>query len=448
MHVLVVGSGGREHALAWTIAKSPLVDRLHLAPGNAGTQGIALAGARAGSGGSPLVLPGQEAPASAGSDNIAVGAEDVEGLLAYARESQVDLVVVGPEAPLCAGLTDALAEHGIPAFGPTAAAARLEGSKAFSKIFFADHGIPTAPFKVVTDMDAAAAYIGRCTTPQVVKADGLAAGKGVLVCDTPNEAREAAKAMLVDGRFGAAGKTVVIEDRLEGQEASFMALCDGTRALPLASSQDHKRALDGDRGPNTGGMGAYSPAPVVTGDRAAQIQETIIAPISKGMASLGTPYRGVLYAGLMIQGDDIQVLEVNCRFGDPETQPVLMRLDEDLVPLLAQTAEGRLEDRPLRQDPRAALCVVMASGGYPGAYDKGHVIEGLPEVAALPDVAVFHAGTALDAEGRVVTAGGRVLGVTAMGDTLREARRRAYEAVERIHWPEAHYRKDIAYRAL
>jgi len=446
MHVLVVGSGGREHALAWKIAKSPLVDRLSVAPGNAGTEGLPLSGAREPLGGSSLPSAGQ--PTSAKSRNVGVAAEDLDALVAHAREHDVDLVVVGPEAPLCAGLTDALAEHGIPAFGPTAAGAKLEGSKAFCKTFLSDHGIPTAPFQVVTDMDAAADYIGRCSRPQVVKADGLAAGKGVIVCNTPGEARQAAKAMLVGGRFGEAGATVVIEERLEGEEASFMALCDGLRALPLASSQDHKRALDGDRGPNTGGMGAYSPAPVVTADRAAQIQETIIAPIAKGMAGLGTPYRGVIYAGLMVQGDKIQVLEVNCRLGDPETQPVLMRLDEDLVPLLQATAEGRLESRPLVQDPRATLCVVMASGGYPGAYEKGYAIEGLSEVETLPDVEVFHAGTARDSDGRVVTAGGRVLGVTAKGDTLREARSQAYLAVERIRWTGVYYRKDIAYRAL
>ena len=421
MKVLVVGSGGREHALAWKIAHSPQVSQLYCAPGNAGTASLG--------------------------ENVDIGATDLEALADFVSEQDVDLTVVGPEDPLCRGLVDQLSERGHLAFGPSAAAARLEGSKAFCKEFLRLHGVPTAPFRVVSDMDAADAYLKSCSGPQVIKADGLAAGKGVVVCDRPAEALEAAQQMLLQERFGAAGKTLVIEDRLEGQEASFMALSDGQRVVPLASSQDHKRALDGDRGPNTGGMGAYSPAPVVTGDRAQQIMETIVEPVVRGMAAAGTPYRGLLYAGLMIHGDDIQVLEINCRFGDPETQPVLMRLEDDLVTALRAAARGELPETPLRTDPRATLCVVMAAGGYPGSYDKGEVIQGLADADA-EDVQVFHAGTALDAQGRVVTAGGRVLGVTAYGETIAAARDRAYQAASRITWRNAYHRKDIGHRAL
>ncbi len=422
MKVLVVGSGGREHALAWKIAQSPKVDKVYCAPGNAGTAQVG--------------------------DNVPIPANDLEALADFAQEKGVELTAVGPEDPLCQGIADLFAERGLAVFGPSAAGARLEGSKRFCKEFLRDHDIPTAPFAVVSDMDAADAYIKRCSRPQVVKADGLAAGKGVIVCDTPDQAVAAAKSMLIDGRFGAAGGILVIEERLDGEEASFMALCDGERVVPLVSSQDHKRALDGDRGPNTGGMGAYSPAPVVNADREAQVMETVMRATVDGMARAGAPYRGVLYAGLMIHGDRIDVLEFNCRFGDPETQPVLMRLDEDLVPLMLASGTGALPDRPLHTDPRATLCVVMASGGYPGAYDKGHRIAGLDRAATQPDVVVFHAGTTLNEAGEVITSGGRVLGVTAWGETIRAAQKQAYEAVETISWPDVHYRKDIGYRAM
>jgi phosphoribosylamine--glycine ligase len=422
MKVLVVGGGGREHALAWKISRSAEVKRVYCAPGNAGTAAV--------------------------SENVQIPATDLEALTAFVKEHQIDLTVVGPEDPLCRGLVNRLNEQGHAAFGPTAAAARLEGSKAFCKQLMRELGIPTAPFEVVSDMDRADTYLKSRSNPQVVKADGLAAGKGVVVCNRPGEAVAAAREMLLEERFGSAGSTLVIEDRLEGEEASFMALSDGERVVPLASSQDHKRALDGDRGPNTGGMGAYSPAPVVTGDRAQQIMETIVRPLARGMAVAGTPYRGVVYAGLMINGDDIQVLEINCRFGDPETQPVLMRLDEDLVPLMRASSQGELTERGVRTDPRATLCVVMAASGYPGAYQKGDPIQGLAEVDALEDVQVFHAGTRLDDRGQVVTGGGRVLGVTAYGETIAAAHQRAYEAVGRITWRDVQYRKDIGHRAL
>ncbi|MDY0002066.1 MAG: phosphoribosylamine--glycine ligase [Polyangia bacterium] len=424
MKVLVVGSGGREHALAWKIAQSPMAERVFVAPGNAGT-------AR-----------------TAGCENLPIGAGDIPGLLDFARKNSMDLTVVGPEDPLCNGLVDRFADAGLLAFGPTAAAARLEGSKAFCKELFRSLGIPTAPFGVVESMEEAERYLARARGPQVVKADGLAAGKGVIVCGSRDDALSAAADMLEERRFGEAGARLVIEDRLEGEESSFMALCDGERVVPLASSQDHKRAFDGDEGPNTGGMGAYSPAPVLDEVLASKVMEMVMRPLARGMTAAGTPYRGVLYAGLMLRGDDVQVLEVNCRFGDPETQPVLARLSEDLLPLLLRATRGELEDRPLQTSPLAALCVVMAAGGYPGSYDKGQVVEGLGEAGSLDDVLVFHAGTTLDACGRVVTSGGRVLGVTALGDGIEAAKRKAYQAVDRISWPGARARRDIGHRAI
>ena len=422
MKVLIVGSGGREHTLAWKIAQSPDVAEVICAPGNAGTAAIGT--------------------------NVDIRANDIEGLANYAAEHEVGLTVVGPEDPLCSGLVDTFEKRGLTAFGPRAKAARLEGSKAFAKAFLQTVNVPTAPFGIFTELAAAEAYIDQQSEPQVVKADGLAAGKGVIVCNTADEAKAAAREMLDARRFGEAGASIVVEDRLEGEEASFMALCDGLRVVPLASSQDHKRALDKDAGPNTGGMGAYSPAPVVTDALADRIMDEIMRPIATGMAAGGAPYRGVLYAGLMIDGDKIGVLEINCRFGDPETQPVLARLDEDLTKLMIASAKGQLEDRPLKWDPRATICVVMASGGYPGSYDKGHVIQGLEAAAKTEGVEVFHAGTALDDQGRVVTAGGRVLGVTAFGDTIADAQKIAYEATRKITWPDVHYRTDIGYRAV
>jgi phosphoribosylamine--glycine ligase len=421
MKVLIVGGGGREDALAWKIARSPDCTELLVAPGNAGT-------------------------ASRGR-NLDVRATDLDAVLDLAASQRVDLVVVGPEDPLCAGLVDRLTERGILAFGPTAAAARLEGSKAFAKEMLRRVGVPTAASGAFTDAAAAAAYIDSRPVPQVVKADGLAAGKGVVVCSDAAEARAAVRDMIGDRRFGAAGATVVVEDRLEGEEASYMALCDGERVIPLASSQDHKRALDGDRGPNTGGMGAYSPAPIVTPALERRVLDEILRPLVRGMAEAGTPYRGVLYAGLMIQGDTVNVLEINCRFGDPETQVVVPRLAEDLLPLLAASARGALPDRLLAWDPRAALGVVMASGGYPGPPDTGRVVRGLEDATALSDVVVFHAGTAVGDRGQVVTTGGRVLCVTGFGATFDNARTVAYSATGRISWPNVHYRRDIGHRA-
>jgi phosphoribosylamine--glycine ligase len=428
MKVLIVGGGGREHALAWKVAQSPKVTEVICAPGNAGTAAVGR--------------------------NVDIGAGDLDGLLAFAEQSEIGLTIVGPEDPLCQGLVDAFEARGLPAFGPTAKAARLEGSKAFCKRFLRDQGVPTADFGVFTDLAEAEAYIDARTVPQVVKADGLAAGKGVIVCSTADEAKAAAREMLVDRRFGDAGGSIVVEDRLEGEEVSFMALCDGLRVVPLASSQDHKRALDGDEGPNTGGMGAYSPAPLVTDELAGRIMAEIMQPIARGMAQSGTPYRGVVYAGLMITGDALSVLEINCRFGDPETQPVLARLKTDLVTLLGAAATGDLAGPGPgpglvpEWDPRVTMCVVMAAGGYPGSYGKGYVIEGLDQAGAPDDVVVFHAGTALDDDGRVVTSGGRVLGVTAYGDTTAKAQRCAYAAVEKISWPDVHYRTDIGFRAV
>lgn len=422
MKVLIVGSGGREHTLAWKIAQSPKVTEVICAPGNAGTAAVGR--------------------------NVDIGANDLEGLLAFAEQESIGLTVVGPEDPLCRGLVDAFEAKGLPAFGPTAKAARLEGSKAFCKQFMREHSVSTADFGVFTDLAEAVAYIDSRSVPQVVKADGLAAGKGVIVCSTGDEAKAAARQMLEDRRFGEAGASILVEDRLEGEEASFMALCDGLRVVPLASSQDHKRALDGDEGPNTGGMGAYSPAPVVTDAMAERIMNEVMQPLAKGMAQAGTPYRGVLYAGLMISGDQIDVLEINCRFGDPETQPVLARLQTDLVTLLGASASGGLGGLELSWDPRATLCVVMAAGGYPGSYDKGHVIEGLDDAGAPEHVVVFQAGTALDASGRVITSGGRVLGVTAYGDSIAAAQKNAYAATRKISWPDVHYRTDIGYRAV
>ncbi|MFH2011057.1 MAG: phosphoribosylamine--glycine ligase [bacterium] len=422
MKILIIGSGGREHALAWKISQSPRVTEVLCAPGNAGTSALGT--------------------------NVDIGAGDLEGLANFAAENEIDLTVVGPEDPLCRGLVDAFQKRGLPAFGPSAAAARLEGSKAWCKQFLQRHNVPTSSFGVFTEAADAEAYVNTRTVPQVVKADGLAAGKGVIVCDTSEEAKAAVREMLVDQRFGDAGASVVVEDRVDGEEASFMALCDGLRVVPLASSQDHKRALDGDRGPNTGGMGAYSPAPVVTEALAGRIMEEIMQPIARGMAAEGSLYRGVLYAGLMISGDTINVLEINCRFGDPETQPVLARLQSDLVDLMAASVTGSLAGVEPTWDPRATLCIVMASGGYPGSYGKGHPIQGIADAEAGNDVVVFHAGTTTDDQGNVQTAGGRVLGVTAYGDTIEQAQKNAYTAVKKISWPDAHYRTDIGDRAV
>jgi phosphoribosylamine--glycine ligase len=416
MKVLIVGGGGREHALAWKIAQSPLVTEVLCAPGNAGTSGLAR--------------------------NISVGAEDVDGLVGLAKQEAVGLVVVGPEAPLAAGLADALTKEGIQTFGPSQQAAALESSKVFAKEFMERHAIPTAPFRVFTTHGEAAAYVREVGAPIVVKAEGLAAGKGVVVASTVEEALEAVERIMGRREFGDAGARVVIETCLMGREVSLIALTDGTSVLPLETAQDHKRLLDGDEGPNTGGMGAFSPAPDVSESLKAKILEKVLRPTVEGMASAGTPIVGALYAGLMIVDDEPFVLEFNIRFGDPETQPLLTRLKSDLVPLLQKCAAGELAGAELEWDSRASCCVVLAAGGYPGSYEKGLEIRGLDEAGQLEDVVVFHAGTRADGSA-VRTAGGRVLGVSALGQDLAQASDKAYAAVGRISWEGAQYRRDI-----
>jgi len=420
MKVLVVGSGGREHALCWAIAASPLCDTLWCAPGNAGI--------------------------AAEAECVPIAADDVDGLVAFARERAADLVVVGPEAPLVAGLVDRLTDAGIMAFGPSAAAAALEGSKGFTKDLCARHGIPTAAYGRFGDADAAKDYVRAQGAPIVVKADGLAAGKGVTVAATVEEALAAIDDALLGGRFGAAGAEVVIEAFLEGEEASFFALVDGETALPLAGAQDHKRVGDGDTGPNTGGMGAYSPAPVLTPAMAARVMDEIVRPTVRGMAAEGRPFRGVLYAGLMIGPAGPKLIEYNVRFGDPECQVLMARLASDLLPALVATCEGGLDAFDLRWRPETALCVVMAARGYPGDYAKGTPIRNLEAADAVDGVTVFHAGTAAR-DGDIVATGGRVLGVTALGGDADEARARAYLAVDLIDWPDGFCRRDIGWRA-
>ena len=420
MRVLVVGGGGREHALCWAIGRSPLCDELYCAPGNAGIDLVA--------------------------ECVPVGAEDVEGIVDFALDAAVDFVVVGPEAPLAAGLVDALAEAKVKAFGPSRAAAVIEGSKGFTKDLCARFGIPTADFARFDEADAAKSYIRAQGAPIVVKADGLAAGKGVAVCHNTNEAFAAIDHIMTEQAYGRAGDEVVIEALLEGEEASFFALVDGERALPLVSAQDHKRLHDGDEGPNTGGMGAYSPAPVMTEEMEAAVMERIIEPTVKGMVAEGRPYQGVLYAGLMITADGPKLLEYNVRFGDPECQPLLMRLESDLLEALLAAAEGRLDAVRLRWRTEAALLVVLAAKGYPGAYKRGSEIRGLERAAALEDVMVFHAGTRAEG-GRILADGGRVLGIGALAADVAAARRRAYEAVGLIDWPEGVCRTDIGWQA-
>ncbi|MTJ79793.1 MAG: phosphoribosylamine--glycine ligase [Telmatospirillum sp.] len=422
MKILVVGSGGREHALCWAIARSPLCDELFCAPGNAGIAEVA------------TLVP--------------IGSEDVAALVAFAKTRAIDFVVVGPEAPLVLGLVDRLEEAGIKAFGPHANAARLEGSKGFMKDILAKYQIPTAAYGRFTDAGAAKAFIRAKGAPIVVKTDGLAAGKGVVVATTVDEALAAVDTMMGDKVFGAAGDELVVEEFLAGEEASFFAIVDGTTALPLAAAQDHKRVGDGDTGPNTGGMGAYSPAPVVTPDIVAKVMERCILPTVRGMAAEGAPYRGVLFAGLMIDKGEPKLLEYNVRFGDPECQVLMARLTSDIVPLMLASAEGRLAGETVAWSNDPALVVVMAANGYPGPYQKGSVIGGLDKAAAVEGVQVLHAGTARDGQGRVVATGGRVLGVTARGATVAEAQARAYQAVDRIDWPGGFCRRDIGWRAL
>ena len=485
MKILVIGGGGREHTLVWKIAQSPLVEKIYCAPGNAGTAELA--------------------------ENVDIPADDVQQLMRFARREAIDLTVVGPEAPLVGGLVDRFEAQGLLAFGPSQRAAELEGSKVFAKYIMRKHGIPSARYDVFETIDAAEEHLRKAVFPEpfgsatqaeeflrtasmpvalklegaaddeapivrsrrpqavdaarnllakggagsrvviegrcVVKADGLAAGKGVFVCQSADEAREAIYRIMRLRVFGDAGNRVVIEECLVGEEASILALTDGKTILPLPTSQDHKPALDNDAGPNTGGMGAYSPAPVVTDAQCERIEREVIIPIVHAMNREDRLYRGVVYAGLMMTDDGPRVLEFNARFGDPETQPILFRLKGDIVPVLKAIAEGKLDEAPpLEWDPRPAVCVVMASGGYPGKYAKGKVITGLAEAAALPDTMVFHAGTALK-DGKVVTSGGRVLGVTAMGDDIQGAIDRAYQAVEAIHFAGAHYRTDIGAKA-
>jgi phosphoribosylamine--glycine ligase len=423
MKVLIIGGGGREHALAWKAAQSPLVDEILVAPGNAGT-------AR-----EPKLR------------NVAIAATDSEALVALARREQVGLTIVGPEQPLVAGIVDRFEAAGLACFGPSATAAQLEGSKAFTKAFLERHGIPTAAYASFTDAETAVAWLRRQSLPIVIKADGLAAGKGVVIATTLPEAEATVREMLEGFAFGPAGSKIVIEEFLTGEEASFIALVDGTVVKPLASSQDHKTRDDGDRGPNTGGMGAYSPAPVVTPAQHERIMREVMLPTVQGLAKDGIRYRGFLYAGLMINAaGEPKVLEFNCRFGDPETQPIMMRLKTDIVALCLAACEGRLTGQSIDWDPRAAVGVVMASGGYPGDYEKGLAISGLDGLDAT-DLKVFHAGTRLD-EGKVLTDGGRVLCVTALGSDVRAARDRAYAAVDRIRWTGAFCRRDIAHRAL
>jgi phosphoribosylamine--glycine ligase len=420
MNVLLIGSGGREHALAWRISASPLLGKLYCAPGNAGVAEVA--------------------------ECVPLDSADHDAVIRFCRERDIGLVVIGPEAPLVAGLADDLARSGIKVFGPSKAAAQLEGSKGFTKDFCAEFGIPTAAYKRFKDKAAALTYLAKQSLPIVVKADGLAAGKGVTVADTREAAIEAVEACF-DGAFGQAGAEIVIEECLIGEEASFFALIDGAHALPLIAAQDHKRAFDGEKGPNTGGMGAYSPAPVMTPEITRRTMDEIIWPTVKGMAARGTPFKGVLFAGLMLTADGPKLIEYNVRFGDPETQVLMLRLKSDLLPALVATADGVLKTFDLRWHDDAAMTVVMAAKGYPGSYAKNTEIRGLDAAGAVEGVEVFHAGTAREG-GKVLATGGRVLNVSARGKTVGEARKRAYEAVSKVDWPGGFYRSDIGWRAL
>lgn len=423
MNILIIGNGGREHALAWKASQSPLADKVFVAPGNAGT---AL---------EPLL------------ENVDIAATDIAGLVAFAKSNDIGLTIVGPEAPLVIGVVDAFRAAGLKIFGPTQEAAQLEGSKAFTKDFLARHNIPSADYQNFTEIEPALAYLRSKGAPIVIKADGLAAGKGVIVAMTLKEAEDAVHDMLAGNAFGDAGHRIVIEEFLDGEEASFIVMVDGSNVLPMATSQDHKRVGDGDSGPNTGGMGAYSPAPVVTDEIHQRVMDQVIWPTVRGMAAENNTYTGFLYAGLMISADgQPKVIEFNCRFGDPETQPIMLRLRSDLVDLCLAGAEGRLGDKTSEWDPRPSLGVVLAAGGYPADYKTGDVIHGLP-LKEVPDGKVFHAGTRLQDE-RVVTNGGRVLCVTALGKTVEAAQARAYDLAKDIHWEGSFCRKDIGYRAI
>ncbi|MBF0257482.1 MAG: phosphoribosylamine--glycine ligase [Desulfamplus sp.] len=421
MNILVVGSGGREHALVWKISKSDAVKKIYCAPGNAGTSTLA--------------------------QNIAIGSDDIEALAAFAKEKNIDLTVVGPEAPLAAGIVDLFESRGLKAFGPSKKAAQLEASKIFAKNIMEKYNIPTARGKSFTDIERAKLYVKQIGAPLVVKADGLASGKGVFVCASEDEAFKALDDMMKGGIFGDAGSLVVVEECLVGEEASFIALTDGKTVLPLPTSQDHKRIFDNDQGPNTGGMGAYSPAPVLDFMLRRRAMNEIMVPAVKAMAAEGIPFKGVLYAGLMIHKEQIKVLEFNVRLGDPETQPILMRLKSDLVPLMEACVDGTLHRFKTEIDPRSTMCVVMAAGGYPGSYEKGDVIKGLDQADTISDTIVFHAGTTLE-NGQIKTNGGRVLGVTALGDGIKDAMDKAYDACDKISWKGCFYRKDIGAKAI
>ena len=424
MQVLVIGGGGREHALAWKTAQSPQVDKVFVAPGNAGTA------------------------LEAKLENIPIQAEDIQGLLAFAQENTIDLTIVGPETPLVLGVVDRFTEAGLKCFGPSQAAAQLEGSKAFTKDFLAQHQIPTAAYATFTEIEPAIAYVRQQGSPIVVKADGLAAGKGVILAQTEQEAIDAIQDMLAGNAFGEAGHRVVIEEFLSGEEASFIVMVDGKHILPMATSQDHKAACDGDTGPNTGGMGAYSPAAVVTPAIYQRIMREVIEPTVVGMAQEGHPYTGFLYAGVMIDASGTpKVLEYNCRFGDPETQPIMLRLQSDLAALCLAALAQKLDTISTEWDQRAAVGIVLAAQGYPGDYPKGDVISGLEAAESSADGKVFHAGTA-NKDGQIVTAGGRVLCATALGATVTEAQQNAYRLVEKISWPGVYYRHDIGHRAM
>jgi phosphoribosylamine--glycine ligase len=421
MKVLVIGSGGREHAMVWKLAQSKHVEKIFCAPGNAGISQMA--------------------------ECIDKKPTDFDALLDFVKHEWVDLTVVGPEDPLARGIVDAFEKEGRRIMGPTAAATQLESSKAFCKDFMKRWGIPTAEYKTFSSYMQAEDYVRMKGTPIVVKADGLAAGKGVIVCNTHEEAMEALGLIMKEKAFGDAGSKVVVEECLVGEEASYMAFVDGRTILPMVSSQDHKAVFDGDEGPNTGGMGAYSPAPVVTPEMEAKIMSRVMVPTLKGLQRDGIKYKGILYAGIMIKGGEPYVLEFNCRMGDPETQPILQRLDTDFVDVCIAIADEKLSDISLKWKPETSVCVVMASGGYPGSYEKGKPIKGLEDAAKLPDTVVFHAGTAFN-DGEIVTAGGRVLGVTALGADIKDAKKRAYEAVGKISFEGAHFRRDISDKAL
>ncbi len=421
MKILVIGGGGREHALAWKLSHSPSVSKIFVAPGNAGTA------------------------VETKTENIAIDAENTSELKSFANKENIDLTIVGPEAPLVAGIVDEFNESSLPIYGPTAATAQLEGSKAFAKQFMQQNGIPTGGYAVFTNYQEAEDYISSQSFPIVIKADGLAAGKGVVIAQDKQEALQCAKHMLSGSSFGNAGHRIVVEEFIQGEEASFICMVDGKNILPLASSQDHKARDDGDKGPNTGGMGAYSPAPIIDEAMHQKILDQVITPVVNGFAKQGTPYVGFLYAGLMIDGDlTPKVLEFNCRFGDPETQPILMRMQSDFAELCLAGVNQELDQHTINWDSRAALGVVLAAGGYPEHYDKGEIIQGLPKESATQKV--FHAGTKID-EGNVVTNGGRVLCATALGNNITDAQKHAYEVTKQISWPHMFYRNDIGYRA-